>query len=65
MAPFLRQTGAELGLSLSPNTALAAGSVMAIMLIPFISSFADDALSAVPRSLRDGSLALGATRARR
>jgi phosphate transport system permease protein len=47
---------------LAPNTALAAGSVMAIMLIPFISSFTDDALSAVPRSLRDGSLALGATR---
>ncbi len=62
VAPFLRQTGADLGLNLSPNTALAAGSVMAIMLIPFISSFADDALSAVPRSLRDGSLALGATR---
>ena len=62
VAPFLRQTGADLGLTLAPNTALAAGSVMAIMLIPFISSFADDALSAVPRSLRDGSLALGATR---
>jgi len=63
VAPFLRETGADLGLSLAPNTALAAGSVMAIMLIPFISSFADDALSAVPRALRDGSLALGATRA--
>lgn len=62
VAPFLRATGAELGIGLAPNTALAAGSVMAIMLIPFISSFADDALSAVPRSLRDGSLALGATR---
>jgi phosphate transport system permease protein len=63
VAPFLRETGANLGLELAPNTALAAGSVMAIMLIPFISSFADDALSAVPRALRDGSLALGATRA--
>jgi phosphate transport system permease protein len=62
VAPFLRSTGASLGLPVSPNTALAAGSVMAIMLIPFISSFADDALGAVPRSLRDGSLALGATR---
>ena len=62
VAPFLRSTGADLGLDLAPNTALAAGSVMAIMLIPFISSFTDDALSAVPRSLRDGSLALGATR---
>ncbi|GIX12166.1 MAG: hypothetical protein KatS3mg118_0125 [Paracoccaceae bacterium] len=46
----------------APNTALAAGAVMGIMLIPFISSFADDALAAVPRALRDGSLALGATR---
>ncbi|HMO08842.1 MAG TPA: phosphate ABC transporter permease subunit PstC [Paracoccaceae bacterium] len=63
VAPALRSTGADLGLAISPNTALAAGGVMAIMLIPFISSFADDALSAVPRSLRDGSLALGATRA--
>lgn len=62
VAPFLRQSGATLGLDVSPNTALAAGGVMGIMLIPFISSFADDALSAVPRSLRDGALALGATR---
>jgi phosphate transport system permease protein len=63
VAPFLRSTGAAMGIDISPNTALAAGVCMAIMLIPFISSFADDALSAVPRSLRDGSLALGATRA--
>lgn len=63
VAPALRSAGAEFGIPISPNTALAAGSVMAIMLIPFISSFADDALSAVPRALRDGSLALGATRA--
>jgi len=63
VAPALRSAGAALGIPVAPNTALAAGSVMAIMLIPFISSFADDALSAVPRSLRDGSFALGATRA--
>jgi phosphate transport system permease protein len=63
VAPALRAAGAALGLNVSPNTALAAGGVMAIMLIPFISSFADDALNAVPRSLRDGALALGATRA--
>ena len=62
VAPFLREFGATLGLPVSPNTALAAGLCMAIMLIPFISSFADDALTAVPQSLRDGSLALGATR---
>ncbi|WP_254441485.1 phosphate ABC transporter permease subunit PstC [Ruegeria arenilitoris] len=63
VAPAMRSFGASLGIPVSPNTALAAGSVMGIMLIPFISSFTDDALSAVPKSLRDGALALGATRA--
>ena len=63
VAPALRQFGQDVGLDVAPNTALAAGGVMGIMLIPFISSFADDALSAVPQSLRDGALALGATRA--
>lgn len=62
VAPAIRDFGTSIGLTISPNTALAAGSVMGIMIIPFISSFADDALAAVPRSLRDGSLALGATR---
>ena len=63
VAPALRSFGTSIGLPVSPNTALAAGSVMGIMVIPFISSFTDDALNAVPRSLRDGALALGATRA--
>lgn len=63
VAPAIRSFGAEIGLNVSPNTALAAGGVMGIMLVPFISSFADDAMSAVPRALRDGSLALGSTRA--
>ena len=63
VAPAIRGAGQALGLDVSPNTALAAGGVMGIMLIPFISSFADDALSAVPQALRDGALALGATRA--
>ena len=62
VAPAIRSFGQSIGLDVAPNTALAAGGVMGIMLIPFISSFADDALSAVPQSLRDGSLALGATR---
>ncbi|RME17527.1 MAG: phosphate ABC transporter permease subunit PstC [Alphaproteobacteria bacterium] len=62
VSPALRTLGADLGIPISPNTALAAGGVMGIMLIPFISSFADDALSAVPQSLRDGALGLGATR---
>jgi phosphate transport system permease protein len=57
VAPAIRNAGAAVGIDVSPNTALAAGGVMGIMLIPFISSFTDDALSAVPRSLRDGSLA--------
>ncbi|MEL6315173.1 MAG: phosphate ABC transporter permease subunit PstC, partial [Pseudomonadota bacterium] len=63
VAPAIRSFGQSLGLDVSPNTALAAGGVMGIMLIPFISSFTDDALSAVPKSLSDGALGLGATRA--
>lgn len=63
VAPALRNAGLALGLPISPNTALAAGGVMGIMIIPFISSISDDALRAVPRSLREGSLALGATQA--
>ncbi|RMF36642.1 MAG: phosphate ABC transporter permease subunit PstC [Alphaproteobacteria bacterium] len=62
VAPAIRTAGATLGIDVAPNTALAAGSVMGVMLIPFISSFTDDALSAVPQTLREGSLALGATR---
>ena len=61
VAPALRGTAAMLGIAAAPNMALAAGVVMGVMLIPFISSFTDDSLNAVPRSLRDGSLALGAT----
>jgi phosphate transport system permease protein len=63
VAPAIRSAGSLLGLATSPNSALAAGGVMGIMIIPFISSLSDDALRAVPRSLRDGSLAMGATRA--
>ena len=62
IAPALRSFGAALGLDVAPNSALAAGVVMGVMLIPFITSFSDDAISAVPQSLRDGALALGSTR---
>ncbi|MBK0326157.1 phosphate ABC transporter permease subunit PstC [Rhodobacteraceae bacterium F11138] len=62
VAPAIRSFGQSIGIDVAPNTALAAGGVMGIMLIPFISSFADDALSAVPRALRDGALGLGSTR---
>ncbi len=61
VAPAVRQAGFSVGMDISPNSALVAGGVMGIMLIPFISSLADDALKAVPRSMRDGSLAMGAT----
>jgi phosphate transport system permease protein len=63
VAPAIRQAGLFMGLATSPNSVLAAGGVMGIMIIPFISSISDDALKAVPRSMRDGSLAMGATRA--
>jgi phosphate transport system permease protein len=63
VAPAVRQAGALVGVGISPNSALAAGVVMGVMIIPFISSLSDDALRAVPRSMRDGSLAMGATRA--
>ena len=61
VAPALRSFFGAIGIDAHPDAALGAGAVMGIMPIPFISSFADDALTAVPRSLRDGSLALGAT----
>ena len=58
----LRGFGASIGVDVSPTAAIVPGAVMGIMLIPFISSFADDALTAVPRSMRDGAAALGATK---
>ena len=61
MAPFLRDSGALFGVSISSESALAAGSVMGIMLIPFISSISDDVITAVPQSLREGALGLGST----
>ncbi|MGE4220877.1 MAG: phosphate ABC transporter permease subunit PstC [Alphaproteobacteria bacterium] len=63
VAPALREFGALLGLDIAPNSAFAAGAVMGIMIIPFISSLSDDAISAVPRAMREGSYALGATQA--
>ena len=62
VAPFVRDAGAVLGLDVSSESALAAGFVMGLMLIPFVSSLSDDVINAVPQSLRDGSYGLGATR---
>jgi phosphate transport system permease protein len=63
VAPVVRDFGIAIGIrSASSESALAAGLVMGIMIIPFVSSMADDSIAAVPQAMRDGSLALGATR---
>lgn len=61
VAPLIRHWGQNLGLSVSSESALAAGAVMGLMIVPFISSLACDVIRAVPQSLRDASYALGAT----
>jgi len=62
VAPFIRNLGETFGMSVSSESALAAGLVMGVMIIPFVLSLADDVITAVPQSLRDGSLALGSTK---
>ncbi|MFH1803747.1 MAG: phosphate ABC transporter permease subunit PstC [Pseudomonadota bacterium] len=62
VAPFIRNQGSLLGLDVSSESALAAGLVMGLMIIPFVSSLSDDVMSQVPQSLRDGSYGLGATK---
>ena len=62
LSPALRSFGASIGLDIASESALAAGLVMGVMIIPFISSLSDDIITAVPRYLREGAYALGATR---
>lgn len=62
VAPAIRGIGESIGLSVASESALAAGLVMGIMIIPFVSSLSDDVITAVPQSMRDGSYGLGATR---
>jgi phosphate transport system permease protein len=62
VGPILRRVGEGIGLSVSSESALGAGLVMGIMIIPFVSSLSDDVINAVPQALRDGSYGLGATR---
>lgn len=62
VAPLLKDFGMGFGLEVSSESALGAGLVMGIMILPFVSSLSDDVINAVPQSLRDGSLGLGATR---
>ncbi len=61
VAPLIRDFGGWLGFPVASESALAAGLVMGIMIIPFVSSLSDDAISAVPDSLKEGSLGMGAT----
>jgi len=61
VAPFLRELGESIGLSVASESALAAGLVMGIMIIPFVSSLSDDVISAVPQAMRDASYGMGAT----
>lgn len=61
VAPFIREIGEGIGLSVASESALAAGLVMGIMIIPFVSSLSDDVISAVPQAMRDGSYGMGAT----
>jgi phosphate transport system permease protein len=62
VAPAFRGAGEFLGLDVASESALAAGVVMGVMIIPFVSSLSDDVINAVPQSLRDGSYAMGATK---
>ena len=61
VAPFIRHLGESMGLSVASESALAAGLVMGIMIIPFVMSLSDDIINAVPDSLREASLGMGAT----
>ena len=63
VAPMLRRGGESIGFEISSESALAAGLIMGVMIIPIISSLSDDVIRAVPQSLREGSLGLGSTRA--
>jgi phosphate transport system permease protein len=62
VAPMIRDAGGAIGLAVSSESALAAGLVMGVMIIPFVSSLSDDIINSVPQSLRDGSYAMGATK---
>ncbi|MCK4710550.1 MAG: phosphate ABC transporter permease subunit PstC, partial [Gammaproteobacteria bacterium] len=62
VAPFIRDVGESIGLTVASESALAAGIVMGVMIIPLVSSLSGDVITAVPQSMRDGSLGLGATR---
>lgn len=61
VSPMLRDAGGFMGVGISSESALAAGLVMGVMIIPIVSSLSDDVIAAVPGSLREASYSLGAT----
>jgi phosphate transport system permease protein len=61
VAPFFANAGRSIGWDISPESALAAGVVMGIMIIPFVSSLSDDVINAVPMAMREASYGMGAT----
>ena len=61
-APVMHHLGERIGLNISSESALVAGLVMGVMIVPFVSSLSDDMITAVPRGLRDASYGLGATK---
>ncbi len=66
VAPMIRDLAIGMGLdnymTVTSESALAVGLIMGVMIVPFVSSLSDDVINAVPQSLRDGALALGATK---
>lgn len=62
VAPYVKGLGETLGMNVSSESALAAGLVMGMMIVPLISSLSDDVINAVPQTMRDGSYAMGATK---
>ncbi len=62
IGPIFKSIGDAVGIEVNATSALTAGFAMGIMIIPFVSSLSDDIITQVPRSLRDGSLGLGATK---
>ncbi len=62
VAPMIKQAGESVGLTVASESALAAGLVMGVMIIPFVSSLADDVINAIPQALRDAAYGLGSTK---
>lgn len=62
VTPFLQQIGSVVGIDVSNESALAVGLVLGLMMLPYMASLSDDALTALPTTLRDHSYALGATK---